>query len=92
MQKDSLKLGQWSNEFFSKIDYDRSGKISVQEMINIFGSSKLRFDDDLFKHFSAIDTNGDGVIDKSEFKMYLIKALDMLIGQLVKIANDIIME
>jgi Ca2+-binding EF-hand superfamily protein len=51
-------------------DKDNSGKLSVQEIINVFGGDEESWK----KVISDIDLNQDGEVDFNEFKIMMVNA------------------
>ena len=55
---------------FKMFDKDNSGKLSVQEIINVFGGDEESWK----KVISEIDLNQDGEVDFNEFKIMMVNA------------------
>eukprot|EP01053_Blabericola_migrator_P003229 Blabericola_migrator_1__3228@NODE_194_length_11541_cov_124_962524_g167_i0_p3_GENE_NODE_194_length_11541_cov_124_962524_g167_i0NODE_194_length_11541_cov_124_962524_g167_i0_p3_ORF_typecomplete_len636_score103_37Pkinase/PF00069_25/4e71Pkinase/PF00069_25/4_1e03Pkinase_Tyr/PF07714_17/8_8e50EFhand_7/PF13499_6/0_00059EFhand_7/PF13499_6/5_5e03EFhand_7/PF13499_6/4_2e13EFhand_7/PF13499_6/8_1e15EFhand_1/PF00036_32/0_0022EFhand_1/PF00036_32/0_0024EFhand_1/PF00036_32/0_0028EFhand_1/PF00036_32/7_5e07EFhand_1/ len=59
---------------FSKMDKDRNGRISVDEFVQLLqgdDTSRLLKEEDIAAMMTAIDKNGDGVIEWDEFVGYM---------------------
>jgi Ca2+-binding EF-hand superfamily protein len=65
------------NKIWKDYDKDNSGQLSFDEskvfISDSFGGSVVMKDSDLKKMFDKIDTDGDGLINKGEMAVFLLK-------------------
>eukprot|EP00341_Mesodinium_pulex_P008489 CAMPEP_0116960680 /NCGR_PEP_ID=MMETSP0467-20121206/46100_1 /TAXON_ID=283647 /ORGANISM="Mesodinium pulex, Strain SPMC105" /LENGTH=60 /DNA_ID=CAMNT_0004648445 /DNA_START=153 /DNA_END=335 /DNA_ORIENTATION=+ len=57
----------------------------MQRMIDAVGHTDKRIDPDLLEKFQEIDINGDGMIDRDEFIIYIYKTLEMTRDEIIKV-------
>ena len=56
------------DKFFSSVDSNNDGKISFQEFKKVLCDMRTSKQDEIKKCFQIFDTNGNGLIDKSELE------------------------
>ena len=70
-------IQQAVNKIWNDYDKDRNGQLSFEEskmfISDSFGGSVVMKDSDLKKMFDKIDTDGDGLINKGEMAVFLLK-------------------
>ena len=71
-------LEQVAHLIFHKADEDDDGEISLAEITAVLEAYSL--EDDATSVFESVDTNGDGAIDFSEFKQFLLSQGVLSVG------------